>query len=228
MDLSIILEIDYERARSARINIKMKDKHGVWFRTFLDVLTPALLLHTVCCNAKLDITPCSTSLHPDYLLEKVTQAELKLHTFTGAKTRGEARKQCKRRMRKHGFLLFSNEHDVPGTVAREDRDEWNTIFHEQLPALLRQDAYKKMFSPIFARVRGTTEHRFGDRLRLQLKLKRALKTAKDRSAQKRADTKRQAENAIFARARNLLLKHYRALVKVRHHILVGAFHCALS
>ena len=127
---------------------------------------------------------------------------------------------------KHGFLLFSNEHDVPGTVAREDRDEWNSIFHEQLPALLRDDAYKRMFSPIFARVRGNTEQRFGDRLRLQLKLKRALKTAKDRSAQKRADTERQAENAIFARARNLLLKHYRALVKVLH--LVVSFHCALS
>ena len=198
----------------------------VWFRTFLDVLTPALLLHTVCCNPKLDIPRCSTSLHPDYLLDKVTRAELKQHTFTGAKTRGEARKQCKRRMKKHGFLLFSNEHDVPGTVAREDRDEWNSIFHEQLPALLRDDAYKRMFSPIFARVRGNTEQRFGDRLRLQLKLKRALKTAKDRSAQKRADTERQAENAIFARARNLLLKHYRALVKVLH--LVVSFHCALS
>ena len=196
-----------------------------WFRTFLDVLTPALLLHTVCCNSNLDIPRCSTSLHPDYLIEKVTQAELKLHTFTGAKTRGEARKQCKRRMKKHGFLLFSNEHDVPGTVAREDQDDWNSIFHEQLPALLRDGAYKKLFSPIFARIRGNTEQRFGDRLRLQLKLKRALKTAKDRSAQKRADTKRKAEKAIFAKARKLLLKHYRALVKVLH--LIDSFHCAL-
>ena len=196
-----------------------------WFRTFLDVLTPALILHTVCCNSNLDIPRCSTSLHPDYLIEKVTQAELKLHTFTGAKTRGEARKQCKRRMKKHGFLLFSNEHDVPGTVAREDWDDWNSIFHEQLPALLRDDAYKKLFSRIFARIRGNTEQRFGDRLRLQLKLKRALKTAKDRSAQKRADTKRKAEKAIFAKARKLLLKHYRALVKVLH--LIDSFHCAL-
>ena len=37
------------------------------FRTFLDALTPVLLLQTVCLDAKLDIPPCSTSLHPDYV-----------------------------------------------------------------------------------------------------------------------------------------------------------------
>ena len=110
----------------------------VWFRSFLDDLTPALLLNAVCCNEKLDIPLCSTSLHPDYLLEKVTLAELKQ----------------------------------------------------------------------------------------QLKLKQALKIAKNRSAQKCADTERQAEEGLFMRARELLLHHYRALVKVL--CLVVSFHCALS
>jgi len=198
----------------------------VWFRSFLDVLTPALLLNAVCCNEKLDIPLCSTSLHPDYLLEKVTLAELKQHTFTGDKTLSAARKLCKRRMKRHGFLLFRNEHNVPETVKREDRDKWNSIFHVQLPALLRNNSYRAKFSPIFARVQGNTELRFGDRLRLQLKLKQALKIAKNRSAQKCADTERQAEEGLFMRARELLLHHYRALVKVL--CLVVSFHCALS
>ena len=156
----------------------------VWFRSFLDDLTPALLLNAVCCNEKFDIPLCSTSLHPDYLLEKVTLAELKQHTFTGDKTLSAARKLCKRRMKRHGFLLLRNEHNVPETVKREDRDKWNSIFHVQLPALLRNNSYRAKFSPIFARVQGNTERRFGDRLRLQLKLKQALKIAKNRSAQK--------------------------------------------
>ncbi len=31
-------------------------------------------------------------------------------------------------MKNHGFLLFSNRHDVPKTVAAEDLEEWDSIF----------------------------------------------------------------------------------------------------
>ena len=46
--------------------------------------------------------------------QKVTEAELSRHTFfTGTKNASEARKQCKKKMKKHGFILFSNRHNVP-------------------------------------------------------------------------------------------------------------------
>ena len=46
--------------------------------------------------------------------QKVTEAELSRHTFfTGTKNVSEARKQCKKKMKKHGFILFSNRHNVP-------------------------------------------------------------------------------------------------------------------
>jgi hypothetical protein len=71
---------------------------------------------------------------------------------------------------------------------------------------------------------GDNNHRFGDRLRLQLKLKKALKIAQRRlsdanqrrSSQKKGDVveKAKAEYALLLRARALLAKHYRALVQV--------------
>ena len=143
------------------------------------VLTPVLLLQTVCCNVKLDTPPCSTSLAPEYVAQRVSEAELKRHTFfTGTKNASEARKQCKKKLRKHGSILFSNRHNVPRTVADGDREEWDSILHNKLPAMLKQTAYACQFSPIFARIEGN--HRFGDRLRLQLKLSKALKIAKRR------------------------------------------------
>ena len=120
-------------------------------------------------------------------------------------------------MKNHGFLLFSNRHAVPKTVAAEDLEEWDSIFHDKLPAMLKQTAYASQFSPIFARMVGDDNHRFGDRLRLQLKLLNALKIAKRlvRRA-KRVDAVEQAEAEckLLVRARALLAKHYRALVKV--------------
>ena len=152
------------------------------FRIFLDALTPVILLQTVCLNAKHDIPPYSTSLHPDYVLETVTLAELKQHTFTGSPCYSVARKQCRRRMTHQGFLLFSNKNPVRKTVTEEDRDEWVSIFHDKLPKLLRSDPYRRQFSNIFARVQGiegNTKHRFRDSLRLQLKLRRELKIVND-------------------------------------------------
>ncbi len=195
-----------------------------WFQTFLDVLTPALLLQTVCCNVKFDTPPCSTSLAPEYVAQEVTAAELKQHTFTGTKTASEARKQSRKKVKNHGFLLFSNRHDVPKTVAAEDLEEWDSIFHDKLPAMLKQTAYASKFSPIFARMMGDDNHRFGDRLRLQLKLKKALKIAQrrlsaanqSRSSKKKGDAveKAKAEYELLVRARALLAQHYRALVQV--------------
>jgi hypothetical protein len=195
-----------------------------WFQTFVDVLTPALLLQTVCCNVQFDTPRCSTSLAPEYVAQEVTAAELKQHTFTGTKTASEARKQCRKKMKKHGFLLFSNRHAVPKTVAAEDLEEWDSIFHDKLPAMLKQTAYASKFSPIFARMMGDNNHRFGDRLRLQLKLKKALKIAQRRlsdanqrrASQKKGDVvaKAKAEYQLLLRARALLAKHYRALVQV--------------
>ena len=50
--------------------------------------------------------------------QKVTEAELSRHTFfTGTKNASEARKQCKKKMKKHGFILCSNRHNV-GPVPR--------------------------------------------------------------------------------------------------------------
>jgi hypothetical protein len=196
-----------------------------WFQTFLDVLTPALLLQTVCCNVKFDTPPCSTSLAPEYVAQKVTEAELRQHTFfTGTKNASEARKQCKKKMKNHGFILFSNRHAVPKTVASEDLEEWDSIFHDKLPAMLKQTAYASKFSPIFARMMGDNNHRFGDRLRLQLKLKKALQIAQRRlsdanqrrPSQKKGDVveKAKAEYELLVRARALLAQHYRALVQV--------------
>ena len=104
------------------VGLHPRDGHMSGFKRFLDAVTPGLLLQTVCCNAKLDIPPCSTSLHPDYVLEMVTLAELKQHMFTGSPGYSVARKQCRRRMRHQGFLLFSNKNPVPKTVAEEDRE----------------------------------------------------------------------------------------------------------
>ena len=71
------------------------------------------------------------------------------------------------------------------------------------------------FSPIFARVEGDEYFRFGDKLRLQLKLKVALRLACDRVKSKTGgQEKAQAEYDLFVRARDLLSKHYRALAKV--------------
>jgi hypothetical protein len=127
-------------------------------------------------------------------------------------------------MKNHGFLLFSNRHDVPKTVAAEDLEEWDSIFHDKLPAMLKQTAYASQFSPIFARMMGDDNHRFGDRLRLQLKLKKALKIAQrrlsaanqSRSSKKKGDAveKAKAEYELLVRTRALLAQHYRALVKV--------------
>ena len=125
-------------------------------------------------------------------------------------------------MKKHGFILFSNRHNVPKTVADGDREEWDSILHNKLPAMLKQTAYASQFSPIFARVEGDDNHRFGDRLRLQLKLKKALHIAKRRlsaanqSRSKKGDAleKAKAEYELLLRARALLAKHYRALVQV--------------
>ncbi len=69
---------------------------------------------------------------------------------------------------------------MPKTVADGDLEEWDSILHNKLPAMLKQTAYASQFSPIFARMEGDDNHRFGDRLRLQLKLTKALKIAKRR------------------------------------------------
>ena len=188
----------------------------MWFQTLLSTLTPVLLFTTVCCNASLDIPLCSTSLHPDYVLQKVSQAALNKHTFTGSpKTHCDARKQCRRKMSNHGFLLFSNHHLVPKSVAEEDREEWDSIFHDKLPQLLRTRAYKNKFRAIFARVGGHNDKiRFGDHLRLQLKLRTALKIAEARSWYKNASPEKREEFKLVVRARDLLREHYRGLVKV--------------
>ena len=117
-------------------------------------------------------------------------------------------------MRQQGFLLFSNKDPVLKTVAEKDRDEWDSIFHDKLPKLLRSDHYRIQFSTIFARVQGDTKHRFGDNLRLQLKLRRALKITNDRAKQKTAGPDRKAEYDLLVRARDPLLKDYGDLVKV--------------
>ena len=71
------------------------------------------------------------------------------------------------------------------------------------------------FSPIFARVEGDEYFRFGDKLRLQLKLKVALRLACDRVKSKTGgQEKAQAEYDLIVKARDLLSKHYRALAKV--------------
>ena len=55
--------------------------------------------------------------------QKVTEAELSRHTFfTGTKNASEARKQCKKKMKKHGFILCSNRHNVPKTSVATEAD----------------------------------------------------------------------------------------------------------
>ena len=79
------------------------------------------------------------------------------------------------------------------------------------------------FSPIFARVEGDEYFRFGDKLRLQLKLKVALRLACDRVKSKTGgQEKAQAEYDFIAKARDLLSKHYRALAKVPFPIPIPA------
>ena len=90
--------------------------------------------------------------------------------------------------------------------------------HDKLPTLLKTKAYKRKFSPIFARVEGDEYYRFGDKLRLQLKLKVALLFATIASDRVKSKTggqeKAQAEYDLIVKARDLLSKHYRALAKV--------------
>ncbi len=71
---------------------------------------------------------------------------------------------------------------------------------------------------------GNDNYRFGDRLLLQLKLEKALKISQrhlsaanqSRSSKKKGDAveKAKAEYELLVRARVLLAKHNRALVKV--------------
>ena len=56
--------------------------------------------------------------------------------------------------------------------------------------------------------------RFGDHLRLQLKLRTALKIAEARSWHKNASPEKREEFKLIVRARDLLQEHYRGLVKV--------------
>jgi hypothetical protein len=76
--------------------------------------------------------------------------------FTGTKTASAARKQCSKKMKNHGFLLSSNRHDVPKTVAAEDLEEWDSIFHDKLPAMLKQTAYASQFSPMMSPILWAT------------------------------------------------------------------------
>ena len=118
-------------------------------------------------------------------------------------------------MSNHGFLLFSNHHLVPKSVAEEDREEWDSIFHDKLPQLLRTRSYKNKFRAIFARVGGHNDKFcFGGHLQLQLKLRTALKIAEARSWHKNASPEKREEFKLIVRACNLLQEHYRGLVKV--------------
>ena len=120
-------------------------------------------------------------------------------------------------MKKHGSILFRNRHNVPKTVADGDREEWDSILHNNLLAMLKQTAYASQFSPIFARMEGDDNHRFGDRLRLQLKLSKALKIAKrllrradqSRSSKSKDDEveRAKADYELLVQARALILKH---------------------
>ena len=200
-------------------NIKMK------WGSFVGSLTPLLLLQTVCLNAEFDVAKCSTSIHPDYLCQKVTEAEMRMHTFHGGLKPHVARKHCKSKIAHQGFFLFSNKNEkfpVPKTVPEKDREEWDDVFHIKLPALLRQAAYKKAFSPIFARIIGQEKvskkfGRFGDGRRLQLKLSVAFKVANNRLQQAssvQATRRAQAEIDLLTTARRMLANHYRALIQV--------------
>ena len=48
-----------------------------------------------------------TSLHPDYVHEKVTQEEPMQHTFTGSPTLSVERKLCKRKLRNQGIFCLA-------------------------------------------------------------------------------------------------------------------------
>ena len=90
--------------------------------------------------------------------------------------------------------------------------------------MLKQTAYASQFSPIFARMESDDNHRFGDRLRLQLKLTKALKIAKrrlrranqSRSSKSMGDAveRAKADYELLVQAQALLAKHYRAIVQV--------------
>ena len=145
---------------------------------------------------------------------------MRMHTFHGGLKPHVARKHCKSKIAHQGFFLFSNKNEkfpVPKTVPEKDREEWDDVFHIKLPALLRQAAYKKAFSPIFARIIGQEKvskkfGRFGDGRRLQLKLSVAFKVANNRLQQAssvQATRRAQAEIDLLTRARRMLANHYR-------------------
>ena len=163
------------------------------------------------------------------------------HTFRNTRTHdkglSEARKTVKRRFTYHGnvstcayqgFILFDlRTNKVPPLVPEEARDEWERVFHVELPAILRRVEFRRAFdkNSIFQKVKGRSDkERRGDGRRRQLKLSQIREIAVEgfTAASKKASDKKDTESSarldeanrvlrVVDAAISLITTHYKSL-----------------
>lgn len=218
-----------------------------WFERFILAQTALFLLQSVCQNPVYDLPQCSLSAPEAHLIPLATADELRKHTFVRSKTRGESRKRVRRSFHWgserlsasfQGFVLFKTEDATKGFypefVKPEEMDEWTSVFHHRLPALLRKKPWRNLFGTIFARISGDAEHRKGDKKRGQVKFSRLLKVARSHVKAAESDLQRALDDAspnliagrrtklaaahadleLVVLAKNLVARHYERIVKV--------------
>ena len=207
-----------------------------WYHSIVALQTSVFLL-SVCTEVRLDIPICSLSAPEGHSIPLASEAEVLQHIFTPCDKLSKSRRKIRRSFhwgkdcskdKFHGFILFNNVQfgaGAPLFVHEEEQQEWNDVFHQRMPALLRTKHYGKAFAPIFARVNGSVEERRGDSRRKQLRLKQILKIATTRhkeakSAQQKAKTHEDLE--LVQLAKNLLARHYSRLVTVWFSVVYSA------
>jgi len=214
-----------------------------WFERFILVQSASFLLQSVCQNPFFDVPQCSLSAPEGSVIELATATELRKHTFVRGKTRSESRKKLRngfhwgsKRLSSNfqGFILFNTEEEgadgsYPKYFGPEQLEEWKSIFHERLPALLRTEPWASKFGTIFAKVAG--KNRMGDKKRGLVKFSAMLKLARKRlKTATRQDTEYKTESAraahekratdalaelqLIIRARNLVAHQYKQIVEV--------------
>ena len=227
---------------------KITQSSSMWFESLVHGHTASILYQLACQNPVYDVPQCSLSASDERSIPYATADELRKHTFVPSKTRGESRKKVRRSFHWgskrlspdfQGFILFKTENAAEGVypqfVKPEEMDEWTSVFHDRLPALLRTSRFAPYMATIFARVAGNADYRMGDKRRGQVKFSRLLKVAK--SQVKAAESKlrnslpetktdvvadRQKKLAaaqddlnLIVLAKNLVARHYKRVVEVR-------------
>jgi hypothetical protein len=185
-----------------------------WFKAILCALS-AVALYGICSNdapiSVLERVATEALARP---IRRLPDDELQRHTFVNHEThsRGvsEARRTVKRCFTYHrlekkpayqGFILFNlRTTEIPQIVPAAGRVEWERVFHDELPAILRRDEFRRAFdrNPIFQKMKGSDNERRGDGRRRQLKLSHIRQIAADQLEKAKKGASRKHKPAICA------------------------------